>query len=220
VSAVAVAAAARGADPVAAAAPLVAASKAMREILETVARCAPTDAPVLIRGEADTGKETIAREIHRRSRRAGGALVRVACGALRETEIAERLFGHRLRSFDRGGAAALTFLEEARGGTLFLKDVAALPPWAQSRLLDAIQQATVCRDGNAEADMRVIASTSADLRTATAEQAFLPSLYHYLSVVQLDVPSLRHRPQDVRPLAEACLAAANAMRVGETGRKP
>ena len=200
---------------------IVAASKAMREILQLARRCAPARTPILIRGEADTGKELVAREIHRQSRCAG-ALVRVACGALRETEIAERLFGHRLRAVDRAGAPLATFLEEAAGGTLFLKDVAALPPWAQARLLDAIQKPAgrSANNSGADGEVRVIASTTTDLSAAGSDGTFLPSLYHYLSVVQIHVPPLRHRPQDVRPLAEIYLAAANAMRIRQPGRNP
>jgi DNA-binding NtrC family response regulator len=171
--------------------PLIAASKAMREVLELVRRCAPTDAAVLIHGEPDTGKELLAREIHRRSPRAGGPFVRVACGALRESEVAQRLFGNS------------SLLDNACGGTLFLHNVAELPLWTQVGLLDALQQGL---------DLRVIASTTADLQTATAQRAFLPSLYYYLNVVPIHVPPLRHRVQDIRPLAELCLEAANAVR--------
>jgi DNA-binding NtrC family response regulator len=187
--------------------PIIAASKAMREVLELVRRSAPTDAAVLIQGEPDTGKELLAREIHRQSPRAGGPFVRVACGALRESEVAQRLFGNGERGFDRGGPASCSLLQSARGGTLFLHNVAELPLWTQVRLLDALQQG---RD--ATLDLRVIASTTADLQTATAQRAFLPSLYYYLNVVPICIPPLRHRVQDIRPLAELCLEAANAMR--------
>ncbi len=206
--------------------PIIAASKAMREVLEVVRRCAPTDAAVLIQGEPDTGKELVAREIHRQSLRAGGPFVRVACDALREAEIAQRLFG----PCERGGtacghgvttganfqgrtdwqsvphageAAGANLLDSASGGTLFLHNVAQLPLWTQVRLLDALQQGL---------DLRVIASTTADLQTATAQRAFLPSLYYYLNVVPIHIPPLRHRVQDIRPLAELCLEAANAVR--------
>ena len=194
---------------------IIAASKAMREVLQMVRRCAPTDASVLICGEPDTGKELIAGEIHRQSRRSGGPLVRIACGALREADLAERLFGRRERGAECGGQAPATLLERAQGGTLFLEDVSQLPLWSQVELLDVLQQG---RSRHAEdhedaaADVRIIASTTVDLQTATAERAFSPSLYYYLKVVQIHVPPLRHRPQDIRPLAEAHLAMANAMR--------
>ena len=183
--------------------PMIAASKAMREVLELVRRSAPTDAAVLIHGEPDTGKELLARQIHRQSPRAGGPFVRVACGALRESEVAQRLFGDS------------SLLDSARGGTLFLHNVAELPLWTQVMLLDALQQGPDSRGGDrgpATLGLRVIASTTADLQTATAPRAFLPSLYYYLNVVPIHVPPLRHRPQDIRPLAELYLQAANAVR--------
>jgi DNA-binding NtrC family response regulator len=193
---------------------MIAASKAMREVLELVRRCAPTDAAVLIRGEPDTGKELLAREIHRRSPRAGGPFVRVACGALRESEVAQRLFGNGEQGSDRGAPAASSLIDSARGGTLFLHNVAELPPWTQVRLLDALQQ------GPPALDLRVIASTAADLQTATAQRAFLPSLYYYLSVVPIHLPPLRHRVEDIRPLAESYLQAANAMRARWSDQGP
>ena len=217
------------------ASPIIAASKAMREVLELVHRCAPTDAAVLIHGEPDTGKELMAREIHRQSPRAGGPFVRVACGALRESEIAQRLFGSGERGLDRGGPAASSLLDSARGGTLFLHNVAQLPLWTQVRLLDALQQGRESRGGYPgpaaadvrgenqaceTLDLRVIASTTADLRTATAQGAFLPSLYYYLSVVPIGIPPLRHRAQDIRPLAELYLETANAVRARCTDQGP
>jgi DNA-binding NtrC family response regulator len=102
-------------------------------------------------------------------------------------------------------------LDSARGGTLFLHNVAQLPLWTQVRLLDALQQGL---------DLRVIASTTADLHNATAQGAFLPSLYYYLSVVPIGIPPLRHRAQDIRPLAELCLEAANAVRARWSDKGP
>ena len=207
---------AAGSDRVeaAAAGPMVASSKAMREVLEMVRRSAPTDAAVLIWGEPDTGKEWIAREIHRQSRRAGGPFVRVVCGALRESEVAERLFGGGPQGPDRAEQPSCSLLASARGGTLFLHNVAELPPWTQVRLLDALQQ------GPAALDLRVIASTTADLQVATAQGAFLSSLYYYLSVLPIHVSPLRHRAQDVRPLAELYLQTANAMRARWSEQRP
>ena len=203
--------------------PIIAASKAMREILELVRLSAPTDLPVLICGEPDTGKELIAREIHRQSRRAAGPFVRVACGALREAELAERIFAHPQRELDRGSRTPMTLLQTAQGGTLFLENVSQLPLWGQLRLLDVLQQGDCFGAGRSEAaavDVRVIGSTTADLHAATARQAFSPRLYYYLNVVEIHVPPLRHRPQDIRPLAEAYLARANALGPRPSGKVP
>ena len=115
---------------------IVAGSKAMGEILNMARRCAPTDAPVLICGEPDTGKELIAREIHRQSRRANGPFVRVACGSIREADLAETLFGRGDAGRRPGEAAVGGLLGKAQGGTLFLDNVGDLPLSAQARLLD------------------------------------------------------------------------------------
>ena len=204
---------------------IVAVSAAMRAVLATVQRCAPTDVPVLIQGEPDTGKDSIAREIHRRSRRAAGPLIRLACGSLRESELAESLFRPRTGGADRTAAtastsggltpAASTLMEQAHGGTLFLENISALPPWGQARLLDALAQLRGAWSGGQESagpDVRLIASTTEDLQAAVARGTFLPSLYYRLNIVQITLPPLRHRTDDIRPLAENCLASANAMR--------
>lgn len=201
---------------------IVAASKAMREVLSIVRRCAATDVPVLICGEPDTGKESIAAEIHRQSQRAG-PLVRVACGALPEADLAERLFGRRQRGSERGDSAPPSLLEQARGGTLFLQNVSQLPLWGQVELLNALQQgSTSCVESQANRpeSVRVVASTTTDLLTAATQHGFSPSLYYYLSVVQISVPPLRHRPQDIRPLVEANLAIANSMRARQGATSP
>ena len=192
---------------------IIAVSKAMRDLLALLQRCAPTEAPLLIYGEPDTGKELIARESHRRSRRASGPFVHVACGALREAELAEKLLGQHENKTDRSATPSL--LEKACGGTLFLENVAELPLWSQVRLLAVLQQGG---SGGVAADVRVIASSTGNLQTAVARRAFSSSLYYYLNVVEVHVPSLRHRPQDIRPLAEMYLAIANAARARQGGK--
>lgn len=202
---------------------LVAASKAMREILELVRRSAPTDAPVLICGEPDTGKELIAREIHRHSRRAGDPFVRVACGALGESELADRLFGRGTRPAEGSHPVSSPLLEEARGGTLFLENVSQLPLRGQVELLEVLQHGPPLHAGTragAAVDVRVIASTTGDLHSASSREGFASSLYYYLNVVEIYVPPLRHRPQDIRPLAEMYLEIANSMRGGHPVKAP
>jgi DNA-binding NtrC family response regulator len=188
---------------------VIAASKAMGEILELVRRCAPTDAPVLLCGEPGTGKKLLAGEIHRRSRRAAAPLVRVACGAIREQQLEQALFGRDEPRGPGDHGAAGGLWEQAQGGTLLLDDVAQLPSWAQVALLDMLQQGRSVPGG---ADVRVIATSTADLAAAVEQGNFASGLYYYLNVVQIHVPPLRYRPQDIRGLAERYLAAANALR--------
>lgn len=193
---------------------IIAKSRAMREILELVRRAAPTDFPVLICGEPDTGKERIAREIHRQSRRAARPLVRIACGAIPAPELAEKLFGPCEHLPVRGGQPPATLLEEAQGGTLFLENVSQLPLWGQAKLLDVLQRGWhfhACPGQGEAVDVRVIASSAVNLQAATAKRAFSSRLFHFLNVVQICVPPLRHRPQDVRALAQMYLHLAGAM---------
>ena len=202
---------------------IIAASKAMCEILEVVRRSAPTDAPVLLYGEPDTGKKLIAREVHRQSRRAGGPFVHVMCGALRESDLAEKLSGRGEHGTEPDNPTPLPLVEEARGGTLFLEDVAQLPVWSQVRLLEVLQQPSHfhgTQHGRSGIDVRVIASSTVDLPTAVAQRVFLSSLYYYLKVVEIHVPPLRHRSQDICSLAESYLAIANATRVNHGGKPP
>ena len=191
----------------------------MSEILELARRSAPTDAPVLICGEPGTGKKLIAREIHRHSRRAAGPLVRVACAAIREPELARTLFGGDEPQGPSGRRAAGGLLEQAQGGTLVLDDVSQLPLWAQVTLLDVLQQGRPCLCGSRQiAGVRVIATSTADLAAAMERRTFAPSLYYYLNVVQIQVPPLRYRPQDIRALAEKYLAAANTLRTRQADK--
>jgi DNA-binding NtrC family response regulator len=199
---------------------IIAASKAMREILEVIRRCAGTEVAVLLYGEPDTGKETIAREIHRQSRRAAAPFVRVACGALRESELAEQLFGCRDQQ-GHGAQTPATLLNKARGGTLFLENVEEMSPWSQAMLLDVLQRGgggDAGRTEDAVLDVRVLASTTVDLRTAVAQRSFLSRLYYYLNVVLIQVPPLRNRPSDVRCLVDKYLLIANSMRPGPVAK--
>jgi DNA-binding NtrC family response regulator len=195
-------------------------SPAMREILNLVPRIARTEAPVLIQGEVGTGKEMLAAEIHRQSKRASGPLVRVACGALRESELDDRLFGHYEESPGEGNGRPIGLLQTGHGGTLFLDDVSCLPFWAQVKLLDVLQQGRHCRFPSSAIvplDVRVIASSTRDLEAATAEGDFYCALYYHLNVVRIHIPPLRHRQQDVQALAEHYLALANLARGAHSG---
>jgi two-component system response regulator AtoC len=202
---------------------IIAVSKAMRKILEVVRRSAPTDIPVLIHGEPDTGKKLIACEVHRQSGRAAGPFVHVVCGALRESDLAENLFGRGEYGTERDDHTPLPLLMEACGGTLFLEEVSQLPLWGQVRLLEFLQEAQRfggARHAGAGVDVRVIASSTVDPSAAMARRVLLSSLYYYLKVVDIHVPPLRHRSQDICPLVGKYLAIANAARVSQGGKAP
>jgi len=197
--------------------PAVTQSAAMRRVRELVAKIAPSDAPVLVHGEAGAGKGSLARAIHGRSRRAGGPFVHVACGAVYEEEFEARLFG-RGGTLDEQEPLRRGAFESARGGTLFLADVDCLPTWAQARLFDALEAGSLRQASglpNAPLDVRPIASASCDLETAVAENRLHGGLYYLLGVVAIHVPPLRHRREDIKVLAERCLARVS-LRQNET----
>lgn len=145
----------------------------------------------------------------------------MSCAALRESDLAEKLSGRDGPRTERDSPAPLPLVEEARGGTLFLQDVAQLPLWGQARLLEVLQQPSQARGVQRVSvgiDVRVIASSTVDLPAAMAQRVFLSSLYYYLKVVEIHVPPLRHRSQDIFPLAESYLAIANAARANQGGK--
>jgi DNA-binding NtrC family response regulator len=190
---------------------VIARSAAMCEILDLTRKVAGANVPVLIIGELGAGKQTIAREIHRQSPRATRPFVHVVCGALRESDLDEKLFGSSLDFSGRDTSPPTSLLESSQGSTLFLDGVAQLPLWAQAKLLDALQ----CRSGRIHRDgdtvpsqSLVIASDTCDLETAVAENRFCSGLYYYLNAGRIDIPPLRHRQEDILVLAEHFLAAA------------
>jgi DNA-binding NtrC family response regulator len=190
---------------------VIARSMAMREILDLVRKIARTNVPVLIQGEVGTGKQTIAREIHRQSPRAARPFTHVVCGSLRESDLEEKLFGQSWDCSRRSTGAPASLLEPSQYSTLFLDGVSQLPFWAQVKLLDALQRSNGRgrEDGVViAAEVRVIASSTCDLETAMVENRFYSGLYYYLNAVRIDIPPLRHRQEDIRALAEHFLAGA------------
>ncbi|MFD2571005.1 sigma-54-dependent transcriptional regulator [Spirosoma soli] len=178
---------------------------AMRPILETVERVAPTDANVLILGENGTGKDLIARAIHEHSNRSDKPFVSVDVGALTESLFESELFGHVKGAFTDAREDRAGRFEEANGGTIFLDEIGNLTPSQQARLLTVLQQRQVTRVGANKAksvDVRLICATNADLNERVAERAFRQDLLYRINTIELHLPALRDRPTDIGPLAE------------------
>ncbi|HJZ88841.1 MAG TPA: sigma-54 dependent transcriptional regulator [Polyangia bacterium] len=184
---------------------LVADSAPMRRLLDAVERLAEKDVTVLIRGETGTGKELIASLLHAHSRRAKKPFVRFNCAAI-PAELAEsELFGHVKGAFTGAQTSRRGFFSEAGGGTLVLDEIGELPAGVQAKLLRALQDGEIQPVGSArpeKVDVRVVASTNRDLRAEAAAGRFREDLYYRLAVVELSVPPLRERRDDIPKLAE------------------
>jgi DNA-binding NtrC family response regulator len=197
---------------------LIAQSPAMHAVLDLVERVAPTDATLLIQGESGTGKEVIAKAVHHASARAARPFVAVNCGAVPETLLESELFGYMRGAFTGAGATKPGLFEEADGGTLFLDEIAEMPAALQVKLLRALQSGEVRRLGATQSmtiDVRVIAATHGDLAALIGEGRFREDLYYRLNVIQVVLPPLRDRREDIPALAEHFLARA----AGKLGRE-
>ena len=184
---------------------IVGSSEALRKVLRQVARVAPSDSTVLILGETGTGKELIARAIHKRSKRADRAFIGVNCAAIPTSLIASELFGHEKGAFTGATQRRLGRFESANGGTLFLDEVGDLPPEIQIALLRVLQEREIERVGSNKPisiDVRVLAATHHDLEALVAEGKFRQDLLYRLSVVPIQMPSLRERSDDIPLLVE------------------
>jgi DNA-binding NtrC family response regulator len=182
---------------------------AMQRLLEHVGKFAPTDSTVLVLGETGTGKELVARAIHRQSRRAGEALVCVNCAAIPETLIESELFGYEKGAFTGANTNRMGLIEAADGGTLFLDEIGELPMEAQARLLRFIQEGEIRRIGSVHSrkvNVRLICATHRDLQTLAAEGRFRQDLFYRINVLRLSLPALRDRGKDILYLAETLLA--------------
>ena len=191
------------------AAGLVAASTAMRALLEEAARVARFDVPVLIEGETGSGKELLARYVHGRSPRRDRPLVAVNCGALPDGLLEAEFFGHARGAFTGAESARPGLLEAADGGTLFLDEVGELSPQGQATLLRVLQEREFRRIGEIRvrrSDFRLIAATHRPLAELAAAQQFRQDLFYRLRVVRLRLPPLRERRSEIPELAAALLA--------------
>jgi DNA-binding NtrC family response regulator len=177
----------------------------MAQVLRLAEQVAPADASVLITGESGTGKEVLARYLHRKSRRANAAFISINCAAIPEQLLESELFGHEKGAFTGAVARRLGKFEEANGGTLLLDEVTEMHPRLQAKLLRAIQEREIDRVGGSQpvkVDIRVIATSNRDLDEAVRQGQFRDDLYFRLNVVNLRLPALRERPQDIDLLAE------------------
>jgi transcriptional regulator with GAF, ATPase, and Fis domain len=194
---------------------LIGGSRAMREVYRWVAKVAPTDATVLLRGETGTGKELVARALHRNSRRRARPFVAINCAALTESLLESELFGHERGAFTGAVSLKRGKLEVADGGTVLLDEVGELPPALQAKLLRVLQEREFERVGGTRAirtDIRLVAATNRDLEEAVRQQRFRSDLYYRLNVVSLVLPSLRERRDDIVVLA-GHFAAKHADRI-------
>jgi PAS domain S-box-containing protein len=184
---------------------IVGTSEALSKVLRQLSKVASSDCTVLILGETGTGKELIARAIHKRSNRAERAFIGVNCAAIPASLIASELFGHEKGAFTGATQRRLGRFESANGGTIFLDEIGDLPPEIQIALLRVLQEREIERIGSDRSipvDVRVLAATHRDLNTLVAEGKFRQDLLYRLNVVPLEVPSLRERAADIPLLVE------------------
>jgi two-component system response regulator PilR (NtrC family) len=180
-------------------------SDGMRRVLDVVRRIASTRTTVLITGESGTGKERIARAVHEESDRRDRPFLVINCGAIPDTLIEAELFGHEKGAFTGALTQRRGLFREAEGGTLFLDEIGELPPGLQVKLLRVLQERKVRAIGSANevaVDVRVLGATNRNVEDDVRDGRFRQDLYYRLNVIRVEVPALRERREDIRPLAE------------------
>lgn len=189
---------------------LVGESAPMQQLRDQIRRVAMTHSTVLLRGESGTGKELAARALHELSPRASGPFVAVNCATIPEGLVEAELFGHAQGAYTGAVKARTGLIQSAHGGTLFLDEIGELAPAAQARLLRVLQDGElrpVGANANLKVDVRLLAATHRDLEAMIEEQAFRADLYYRLRVLELSIPPLRERREDIIPLARHFLEA-------------
>jgi len=192
---------------------IIAESPPMAHVLELLQRVAPTETTVLILGESGTGKELVARAIHANSPRGSGAFVTVNCAAIPENLLESELFGHVRGAFTGAIRDRIGKFEAADGGTIFLDEIGEMRPELQVKILRVLEERTLERVGDNKAiraDVRILAATNKDLAKAIQAGEFREDLYYRLNVVPLQIPPLRERRQDIRPLSQHFLRRLGA----------
>ncbi len=199
---------------------IVGESEQLESVMQQVKLVAPTDSTVLILGETGTGKELIAREIHRLSNRSSRPFIRVNCAAIPPSLIASELFGHERGAFTGALQRRQGRFEAANGGTIFLDEIGELPMETQITLLRVIQEREFERIGSSQpisVDVRIVAATNRDLEAAVADRTFRSDMYYRLNVFPIYVPALRERLEDI-PLLVEHLIERFAKQVGKAFR--
>lgn len=184
---------------------MIGSSKALNSIREMIDKVAPTDARVLITGSNGSGKELVAREIHNKSARANAPLIEVNCAAIPSELIESELFGHEKGAFTSAVATRKGKFELAEGGTIFLDEIGDMSLSAQAKVLRALQENKITRvggDKEIKVDVRILAATNKDLRKEIEKGEFREDLFHRLSVIPIQVPSLNERIEDIPLLAD------------------
>lgn len=204
--------------------PFIAEAPAMRPVVDLIKRIAPADANVLITGEAGTGKGLVARYLHQLSSRSGSSLISVNMGGIPESLFESEMFGHVKGAFTDARADRAGRFEVADGGSLFLDEIGNVPHSQQAKLLRVLESGEFERVGSSrtqKTDVRVITATNSDLREAVARGEFRKDLFYRLNTVEIHLPPLRERREDILPLANAAVAR-HAQRYGKqlTGFEP